>query len=187
LELYYGQSRKRTIRSSRNFTCSKEEFKMALKLSPDDFEIVFEYGNYLYSISKNVEAEEYYTRALEIRPNNVLALTFMGLNKLVLNQLDLDSLLKEAYDCCESIYRTKSEYRETLYTMCYPKLVEALKTRDIKKLKSSILKCVSYEVKTPFLKQIYKKYPSSNKMATTSAIIGSVIGAGSLGCVGYNS
>ena len=41
-----------------------------------------------YSISKNQEADIFYGEALEVSPNNVLALTFMGLNKLILNQLD---------------------------------------------------------------------------------------------------
>ena len=59
-----------------------------MRLQPNDFEILFEYGNFLYSVSKNVEAERYYREALDIEPNNVLALTFMALNKLVLNQLD---------------------------------------------------------------------------------------------------
>ena len=53
-----------------------------------DFEILFEYGNFLYSTSKNTDAERYYGEALEVEPNNILALTFMALNKLILNQLD---------------------------------------------------------------------------------------------------
>ena len=74
--------------NKRLFDYAEDEFKIALELAPDDFEILFEYGNYLYSISKNIEAEEYYGKSLEIQPNNVLALTFMALNKLILNQLD---------------------------------------------------------------------------------------------------
>ena len=74
--------------NKRLFDYAEDEFKTALKLSPNDFEIIFEYGNFLYSISKNQEAERYYAEALELQPQNVLALTFMGLNKLVLNQLD---------------------------------------------------------------------------------------------------
>lgn len=74
--------------NKRLFDYAEDEFKTALKLEPNDFEILFEYGNYLYSISKNTDAERYYTEALEIEPNNVLALVFMALNKLVLNQLD---------------------------------------------------------------------------------------------------
>ena len=35
-----------------------------------------------------MEADRYYGEALEVEPNNVLALTFMGLNKLILNKLD---------------------------------------------------------------------------------------------------
>ena len=74
--------------NKRLFDYADDEFKTAIKLAPNDFEILFEYGNFLYSISKNTEAERYYLESLEIEPNNVLALTFMALNKLVLNQLD---------------------------------------------------------------------------------------------------
>jgi len=74
--------------NKRLFDYAEDEFKIALNLAPNDFEILFEYGNFLYSISKNLDADRYYTEALEISPNNVIALTFMGLNKLVLNQLD---------------------------------------------------------------------------------------------------
>ena len=74
--------------NKRLFDYAKEEFKLAMEIKPDDFEILFEYGNFLYSTSQNKEAEEYYTKALELEPKNVLALTFMALNKLILNQLD---------------------------------------------------------------------------------------------------
>ena len=74
--------------NKRLFNYAEEEFKTALRLAPNDYEILFEYANYLYSVSKNLEAEQYYTEVLELRPNNVMALTFMGLNKLVLNKLD---------------------------------------------------------------------------------------------------
>ncbi len=74
--------------NKRLFDYAEDEFKMALNLAPNDFEIIFEYGNFLYSTSKNNEAERYYTEALELEPENILALTFMALNKLVLNQLD---------------------------------------------------------------------------------------------------
>lgn len=78
--------------NKRLFDYAEDEFQTALKLAPNDFEILFEYGNYLYSISRNLDADRYYGEALEVEPNNVLALTFMGLNKLILNKLD------EAYD-----------------------------------------------------------------------------------------
>ena len=74
--------------NKRLFDYADDEFKTAMKLQPNDFEIIFEYGNFLYSTSKNTEAERYYTEALEIEPDNILALTFMALNKLILNQLD---------------------------------------------------------------------------------------------------
>ena len=75
--------------NKRLFKYAEDEFKTALQLAPNDFEIIFEYGNFLYSVSKNTEAERYYQEALDLQPNNVLVLTFMALNKLILNQLDL--------------------------------------------------------------------------------------------------
>ena len=74
--------------NKRLFDYAEDEFKIAMQLQPNDFEIIFEYANFLYSISKNTEAERYYQEALDISPDNVLALTFMALNKLILNQLD---------------------------------------------------------------------------------------------------
>ena len=74
--------------NKRLFDYAEDELKTAMKLDPNDFEILFEYGNFLYSLSRNQEAEKYYGEALEIEPKNVLALTFMALNKLILNQLD---------------------------------------------------------------------------------------------------
>ena len=74
--------------NKRLFDYAEEEFKAAMQLAPNDFEIIFEYGNFLYSISKNTEAERYYQEALDLQPENILALTFMALNKLILNQLD---------------------------------------------------------------------------------------------------
>ena len=74
--------------NKRLFDYAQDEFKTAMELLPNNFEILFEYGNFLYSTSKNTEAEEYYLKALEIEPENILALTFMALNKLILNQLD---------------------------------------------------------------------------------------------------
>ena len=74
--------------NKRLFKYAEDEFKTALKLAPNDFDIIFEYGNYLYAVSNNTEAERYYGEALDLEPDNVLVLTFMALNKLVLNQLD---------------------------------------------------------------------------------------------------
>lgn len=74
--------------NKRLFKYAEDEFQTALKLAPNDFEMIFEYGNFLYSISRNTEAERFYQEALDLQPENVLALTFMALNKLILNQLD---------------------------------------------------------------------------------------------------
>ncbi|MBE7703594.1 MAG: tetratricopeptide repeat protein [Cyanobacteria bacterium SIG28] len=74
--------------NKRLFDYAEDEFKIALNIAPNDFDIIFEYANFLYSISKNKEAEEYYIKSLEIQPQNVIALTFIALNYLVLNKLD---------------------------------------------------------------------------------------------------
>ena len=58
----------------------------------------------MYSISKNNEAERYYAEALEIEPDNVIALVFMALNKLVLNQLDA------AYEYINKAIKLESEH-----------------------------------------------------------------------------
>ena len=109
--------------NKRLFDYAEDEFKTAMQLSPDDFEIVFEYGNYYYSISKNKDAEQLYTKALEIEPQNILALTFMALNKLVLNQLDeakdyiMKALKIEHHHeyiqfCAGRIFYARKEYEE---------------------------------------------------------------------------
>ena len=109
--------------NKRLFDYADDEFKTALKLAPKDFEVIFEYGNFLYSVSKNTEAEKYYQEALEIEPKNILALTFMALNKLVLNQLDeaKDYITKALHQdhhqeyvqyCAGRILFAKKEYEE---------------------------------------------------------------------------
>ena len=90
--------------NKRLFDYAEDEFKTAMKLAPNDFEILFEYGNFLYSTSRNQEAETFYNEALELDPENVMALTFMGLNKLVLNQLD------SAYDYIMKAYKVEPNH-----------------------------------------------------------------------------
>ncbi len=109
--------------NKRLFDYAEDEFKSAMQLQPNDFEVIFEYGNFLYSLSKNTEAERYYSEALEIEPENVLALTFMALNKLVLNQLDeaKDYIMKALHInhhheyilfCAGRILYAKKEYED---------------------------------------------------------------------------
>lgn len=109
--------------NKRLFDYAKDEFETAMRLAPNDFEILFEYGNFLYSISENLEAERFYTEALEIEPKNVLALTFMALNKMILNQLDesyeyIQKAIKEQPNheyvqfCMGRILYARKEYEE---------------------------------------------------------------------------
>lgn len=71
----------------RLFDWAEDEFSTALKLAPNDFDIVFEYANYLHSIANYKEADEYYERAMKIDANSI-AKTFLALNRIALNNLE---------------------------------------------------------------------------------------------------
>ncbi len=81
----------------RLFDYAEDEFNMALKLAPDDFDVLFEYANYLHSTTNFEKADEYYCKALQIKPDDVHALGFSALNKIHLKQLD------EAYSRIEYV------------------------------------------------------------------------------------
>ena len=157
--------------NKRLFNYAEEEFQTALKIAPNDFEILFEYGNYLYSISKNQEAEKYYAESLEIEPDNVLALTFMALNKLVLNQLDeakqyiMQALEKEhsheyVLFCAGRILFACKEYEEAKRY-----LVQAVELNpDVETLNTLALtyyELGEYNQALNILKNINQKYPQS--------------------------
>ena len=72
--------------NQRLFDYAKDEFDTALKLAPDDFDIVFEYANYLYAISQYEKADEFYTKSIEIK-DDVVAKALSAMNKLELNDL----------------------------------------------------------------------------------------------------
>lgn len=116
--------------NKRLFDYAEDEFQTALKLQPNDVEIIFEYANFLYSISKNTEAERYYREVLDIEPENVLALTFMALNKLILNQLDeaKDYILKALkinphheyiQFCAGRIFYARKEYEDAKHYLIH--------------------------------------------------------------------
>lgn len=73
--------------NQRLFDYAEDEFKTAMKLAPEDFDIIFEYANYLYSVSKYEEADKYYDKALELK-DDVVAKSLQAINKIELNQLD---------------------------------------------------------------------------------------------------
>ncbi|MCR5266595.1 MAG: tetratricopeptide repeat protein [Cyanobacteria bacterium RUI128] len=84
--------------NQRLFDYAEDEFNTALKLSPESFDIIFEYANYLYAISKFEEADEYYQKALDIK-DDVVAKSLSAINKLELNQLDeAEALIKSALE-----------------------------------------------------------------------------------------
>ena len=72
--------------NQRLFDYAEDEFKTAMKLAPEDFDIIFEYANYLYSVSKYKEADEYYDKALSIK-DDVVAKSLQAINKIELNEL----------------------------------------------------------------------------------------------------
>lgn len=73
--------------NQRLFDYAEDEFRIAMKLAPNDFDIIFEYANYLYSVSKYQEADKYYDKALAIK-DDVVAKSLQAINKIELNQLD---------------------------------------------------------------------------------------------------
>ncbi len=89
--------------NQRLFDYADEEFKIALELAPDNFDIVFEYANYLYAISKYKEADEYYTKAISMN-NDVVAKSLSAINKIELNQLN------EAQELIESALEEQPEH-----------------------------------------------------------------------------
>lgn len=73
--------------NQRLFDYAEDEFRIAMELAPNDFDIIFEYANYLYSVSKYQEADKYYDKALTIK-DDVVAKSLQAINKIELNQLD---------------------------------------------------------------------------------------------------
>lgn len=80
----------------RLFDWAEIEFNTALKLAPDDYDIIFEYANYLYSVADYKAADEYYERAMSFNPNSIVK-TFLALNRIALNNLEsAKNLITEA-------------------------------------------------------------------------------------------
>ncbi len=74
--------------SKRLFDYAQDEFNKALKIEPENFDILFEYANYLHATTDFAQADEYYQKALKINPEDADALGFSALNKIHLNELD---------------------------------------------------------------------------------------------------
>ncbi len=75
--------------SKRLFDYAQDEFNKALEIAPNDFDILFEYANYLHSTTDFAKADEYYSKALSINPDSIDALGFSALNKIHLKQFDV--------------------------------------------------------------------------------------------------
>ena len=82
--------------NQRLFDYAEDEFKIAMKLEPENFDIILEYANYLYSISKYNEADKYYDKALSLC-DDVVAKSLQAINKIELNELEqAKTLIEEA-------------------------------------------------------------------------------------------
>ncbi len=66
----------------RLFDYAEDEFKKALEVNNKDFNILYEYANYLHATTQFEKADEYYQKALEIKPEDPDALGFSALNKV---------------------------------------------------------------------------------------------------------
>lgn len=71
----------------RLFDWAESEFNTALSLAPNDYDIIFEYANYLYSVADYKAADEYYERAMGLNSNPIVK-TFLALNRIALNDLE---------------------------------------------------------------------------------------------------
>ena len=85
--------------SKRLFDYAEDEFNMALKIAPQDFEVLFEYANYLHATTNFVKADEYYQRAIAINPDDMEVLGFSALNKIHLKDFD------KAYEQIEHVLK----------------------------------------------------------------------------------
>ena len=92
----------------RLFDWAEDEFSIAMELAPDDFDIIFEYANYLYSVADYQKADKYYEKAMSIDANSFVK-TFLALNRLALNNLQSAKTLIE-----EAIVST-NEHEYTLF------------------------------------------------------------------------
>ncbi|MCM1265346.1 MAG: tetratricopeptide repeat protein [Candidatus Gastranaerophilales bacterium] len=82
--------------NQRLFDYAEDEFRTAMKLAPENFDIIFEFANFLYSVSKYQEADEYYDKALSIK-DDVVAKSLQAINKIELNELEeAKQLIEEA-------------------------------------------------------------------------------------------
>ena len=67
-----------------------------MELAPEEFDMIFEYANYLYAISEYNKADEYYQKALNIK-DDVVGKSLWAINKIELNQLEeAQSLIESA-------------------------------------------------------------------------------------------
>ena len=119
----------------RLFDWAEIEFNIALNLSPNDFDIIFEYANYLYSIADYKKADEFYTKAMSIDANAIVK-TFSALNKIALN--DLDSAKKLILEAL----RVSGEHEYILFVA--GRVYYALK--DYEQAKSYLIKALEKKV-----------------------------------------
>ena len=89
--------------NQRLFEYAKDEFDIAMKLEPESFDIILEYANFLYAVSKYKEADEYYDKALSIC-DDVIAKSLQAINKIELNELE------EARNLIESALEEQPEH-----------------------------------------------------------------------------
>ncbi len=73
--------------SKRLFDYAKDEFEKAYNIASEDVGIIFEYANFLHSISDFAKAQEMYDKALAKSPESTTILTFSSLNLISLNDL----------------------------------------------------------------------------------------------------
>ena len=106
-----------------------------MELAPDDFDIIFEYANYLYSVADYQKADKYYEKAMNIDANSFVK-TFLALNRLALNNLESAKAL------IEDAIITTNEHEYTLFVA--GRVFYALK--DYEAAKSHLIKALEKKV-----------------------------------------
>lgn len=129
--------------SKRLFDYAEDEFQMALKAEPDNFEALFEYANFLHATTDFKKADEYYEKALAVYSGSYEAVGFCALNKMLLDDLDTaNSMIEQVlnkvtddgfmYFIAGKIKYLKKEYENA--KMYYIKSYELEKASDTEQM-----------------------------------------------------
>lgn len=165
--------------SKRLFDYAEDEFQKALKADANDFEVLFEYANFLHATTDFKKADEYYEKALAISFDNYEAVGFCALNKMLLGDLDkaykmIEEVLSKVsndgfmYFIAGKIKYLKKEYEDA--KMYYIKSYELEKAFDTEHmLGMCYYELGEYEQANGIFKHLLEAYPLNVNLLLCSA------------------